>query len=334
MPSASDWMETDETAKQYLSRLLTDRPFAHLPPPLHRIPLRAGNVVEIVGPSPSAKTQILIQERLLVLVHNIFVCIYLCEYCISTSGRRILKGSIGFQASISCILPKEWKGVHYGGLGRPVVFIDLDCRFDILIFSSSLKQHILEAKGKSIPSIKGAAANMYDNDLVAESMRKFMYIRCYDSIQFLATLKTMHNQLQKGKEAHGIGAYLMIIDSIGAFYWMDRALAFMPRDRGNRKCFSLQGVSETVVQEIKKILLAHPMVVLSTKTVSIEDKYTSNEIVRNVGKCYGQNSLDDLSAKSRCPILSYREYMPLAWQSFVSHRILVCPSGVHKIFGS
>ncbi|VFR00851.1 unnamed protein product [Cuscuta campestris] len=290
MPSASDWIETDETAKQYLSRLLTDRPFAHLPPPLHRIPLRAGNVVEIVGPSPSAKTQILIQ------------------------------------ASISCILPKEWKGVHYGGLGRPVVFIDLDCRFDILIFSSSLKQRILEAKGKSIPSIKGGGANMYDNDLVAESMRKFMYIRCYDSIQFLATLKTMHNQLQKEKEAHGIGAYLMIIDSIGAFYWMDRALAFMPHARGNRKCFSLQGVSETVVQEIKKILLAHPMVVLSTKTVSIEDKYSSNEIVRNVGKCYGQNSLDDLSAKSRCPVLSYREYMPLAWQSFVSHRILVCPS--------
>nr|GMD80810.1 DNA repair protein XRCC2 homolog isoform X2 [Ipomoea batatas] len=90
--SARDWIETDETAKQYLSRVLTERPFVPLPPPIHRLPLRAGNIVEIVGPSPSAKTQILADAE-------------------------------------------------------------------------------------------------YDKELFAESMRRFLYIRCYDSIQFLATLK-------------------------------------------------------------------------------------------------------------------------------------------------
>lgn len=45
-----------------LSRRITrrERPLL-LPPPLDRVPLRLGNVVEIVGPSPSSKTHLLIQ---------------------------------------------------------------------------------------------------------------------------------------------------------------------------------------------------------------------------------------------------------------------------------
>ncbi|KAH0729123.1 hypothetical protein KY290_000300 [Solanum tuberosum] len=59
--SAREWIEADETAKQFLTRVFSERPFLPLPPPLHRIPLRPGNVVEIVGPSPSSKTRILMQ---------------------------------------------------------------------------------------------------------------------------------------------------------------------------------------------------------------------------------------------------------------------------------
>ncbi|KAH0729118.1 hypothetical protein KY289_000306 [Solanum tuberosum] len=59
--SAREWIEADETAKQFLTRVFSERPFLPLPPPLHRIPLRPGNVVEIVGPSPSSKPRILMQ---------------------------------------------------------------------------------------------------------------------------------------------------------------------------------------------------------------------------------------------------------------------------------
>uniref|UniRef100_M1D419 DNA repair protein XRCC2 homolog n=1 Tax=Solanum tuberosum TaxID=4113 RepID=M1D419_SOLTU len=90
--SAREWIEADETAKQFLTRVFSERPFLPLPPPLHRIPLRPGNVVEIVGPSPSSKTRILMQAK-------------------------------------------------------------------------------------------------YDKELFAVSMRRFLYIRCYDSFEFLATLK-------------------------------------------------------------------------------------------------------------------------------------------------
>lgn len=54
------WIDGDETAAEMLTRVLKERT-SLLVPPLHRVPLHVGNVVELVGPSGSAKTQILIQ---------------------------------------------------------------------------------------------------------------------------------------------------------------------------------------------------------------------------------------------------------------------------------
>ena len=48
---------------------------------------------------------------------------------------------------MNCILPKEWNGVHYGGLERLVMFIDLDCRFDVTRLSEMLKHRIMEPIG-------------------------------------------------------------------------------------------------------------------------------------------------------------------------------------------
>ncbi|KAJ8752389.1 hypothetical protein K2173_004025 [Erythroxylum novogranatense] len=178
------WIEVDESAKDMVSRLLlAHASFSLLPPSFHNLPLRLGNVVEIVGPSPSAKTHILIQ------------------------------------AAINSILPKEWDGVHYGGLEQLVIFIDLDCRFDVLRLSQLLRIRILQANNNWSKS----NATSSDQNLFALCMRRFLYTRCYDSLEFLATLKTLHYQLQKEKEAQGISGCILMIDSIGAFHWVDRA---------------------------------------------------------------------------------------------------------------
>lgn len=39
------------------------------------------------------------------------------------------------------------------------------------------------------PSGSKDAEAEYDKELFAVSMRRFLYIRCYDSVEFLATLK-------------------------------------------------------------------------------------------------------------------------------------------------
>ncbi|KAH0732863.1 hypothetical protein KY289_004051 [Solanum tuberosum] len=181
------------------------------------------------------------------------------------------------------------------------------------------------------PSGSKDAHTEYDKELFSVSMRRFLYIRCYDSFEFLATLKTLHFQLQKEKEAHGSGVYLLMIDSIGAFYWMDRASPSIPPGSNNRRSLSLQSVSDIAVQEIQKILVVHPMLVLTTKAASLQDKFTSREVIRSTGQLSIESNLDSRTIRSSTNAQLYREYMPSVWQSFVSHRILVRPSDSNEM---
>ncbi|KAB2048331.1 hypothetical protein ERO13_A13G091600v2 [Gossypium hirsutum] len=292
---AKAWLVEDESAREMLDRVLTERPFLLLPP-LHRVPLRVGNVVELVGPSSSSKTHILIQ------------------------------------AAITCILPKLWKGVSYGGLGHSAMFIDLDCRFDVLRFSELLNHRIMEAANGSSSKVgchqKDSEAQFermkpYNEELFALCMKRFLYIRCYDSSEFLATLKTLHYRLQKEREVHGVNVHLLLIDSIGAFHWVDRGSSSFPLECDNRKSWHLQNVSEAVVQEIRRLLLVHPMLVMATKAVVLGNKYSTNELTWNYRKWSAVDNPYSRNITSSDQQLPYREYMPAAWQSFVTHRILV-----------
>ncbi|GAU49472.1 hypothetical protein TSUD_91440 [Trifolium subterraneum] len=172
MNDKGHWIKGDESAAEMLKRVWRVRPFL-LPPPLHRVPLRVGNVLELVGPSPSAKTQILIQT------------------------------------AITCILPKHWNGIHYGGFDHLVLFIDLDSRFDINRFSQLLIYRIIEPYGEG--------SRHYDKALYDLCMARFLYVRCSDSFQFLQTLKTLSRRLDKEKEVHGVSVHLLMIDSLQWF---------------------------------------------------------------------------------------------------------------------
>ncbi|XP_026388185.1 DNA repair protein XRCC2 homolog isoform X1 [Papaver somniferum] len=283
MATPAEWINGDESAKEMLYRVLTERPFL-LIPPIHRVPLRVGNVVEIVGPSPSAKTQILMQ------------------------------------AAITSILPKEWKGVHYGGLERKVLYFDLDCRFDVERLAQLLRHHILSANRPSNKistemnenpqehdDTKDQTAN-YDEELFLACMKRFLYVRCYNSFEFLATLKTLRYRLQKESKGKSVAAHFLMIDSIGAFYWADRASTPLPVGGDNRKSLSLQSVVETVVKEIQKLLLVQPMLLLATKATILG----GGDFKRSFGRA-PQDASDFRTTRSS-QNHSYREYMPSVWQ--------------------
>ncbi|XP_057456611.1 DNA repair protein XRCC2 homolog isoform X2 [Lotus japonicus] len=282
------WIRVDESGSDMLRRVQRVRPFL-LPPPLHRVPLRAGNVLELLGPSPSAKTHILIH------------------------------------VAISCILPKHWKGIHYGGFDHAVLFLDLDCRFDILRFSQILIHRITQPRHQG-----EEAGENYDKALYDMCMTRFLYVRCSDSFEFLQTLKTLHRRLEREKEVH-----LLMIDSIGAFHWMDRASIFLSLKENNRKKLFLQSVSEAVVQDIKKLLQVHPMLVIATKSVIFGNRYSKAAI--EVKGNFMKNNWEERSSRGvtrNHQHFEYREYMPSVWQSFVTHRILVRSSDDHSITGS
>ncbi|KAF8091234.1 hypothetical protein N665_0451s0047 [Sinapis alba] len=303
---ARDWIRCDETAKQMLSRVLGDRAFLLLPPPLHRVPLRAGNVVEITGSSPTAKTQILIQS------------------------------------AITCILPKTWNGIHYGGLGKLVLFLDLDCRFDALRLSDMLKHRLLEANRigngawwqleesnvKNCRSALDKSKIVYDEELYVSCMKRFMYLRCYDSLELLSSLKTLHYRI-KLQEACGSQVGVLMIDSIGAFHWTDRLSSSLALDKNNRKSLSLTNVVETIVQEMKKLMQVHSLVVIATKATIYEDKYPTNE--NNLKLSSNNDLLGNASSKAQQP--PFREFMPSSWQAFVTHKIFIRKSGDHQSSG-
>ncbi|XP_042471223.1 DNA repair protein XRCC2 homolog [Zingiber officinale] len=280
------WIHGDESAKTMLARLLIERSLLLLPP-LHRLPLRVGNVVEITGPSSSAKSQVLLQ------------------------------------AAVHCILPKEWKGIRFGGLERIVIYFDLDCRFDVRRLTQILKFRILGVLGsingsnrahqEGFQEYHGEASIMnsvYD-ELIVACMKRFLYIRCYDSYEFLAALKTMHSRAQVESGVLGVGIHFLLIDSIGAFYWIDRSIQPSNSLDYKRGTMSFQHLVETIVQEIRKFLEVQPVLVLVSKA-SIFGAGTSIDAQRDIEMCTSSRDTDKVL---------YREYMPSAWQAFVTHRI-------------
>lgn len=103
------------------------------------------------------------------------------------------------------ILPKEVGGVQFGGLERKVVFFDLDCRFDVLRLSQILTQRISEICGKYplgcdfflfmiilkklTTFCLGSIGKISFDKLFCDCMNRFLYVRCYNSSEFLSSLK-------------------------------------------------------------------------------------------------------------------------------------------------
>ncbi|KAF7038817.1 hypothetical protein CFC21_048935 [Triticum aestivum] len=287
-----DWLSMDETAAAFLSRSLSTRPPILLPPPLHRAPLRPGNVVEIAGPSGSGKSQLLLMS------------------------------------AVQCILPKEWEGVYFGGLGKAVMYIDLDCRFDVLRLAQILRKRIAACYGSVHPTNENFVTDgskdkfhSFESTLFSDCMKRFLYVRCYNSSELVAALKSLKSQSEARSEVFGIGVYFLMLDSIGAFYWIDRAL--QPTRESKGKTLSFQSITETVVQEIHKFLQLQPILVLVTKApIYGEGITTSNDFQRGSLKHMSEDSTALRYPKREEERNgSCREYMPSAWQTFVTHRI-------------
>lgn len=99
------------------------------------------------------------------------------------------------------------------------------------------------------------------------------------------------------------------------------------KEKTEKKKLFLQTVSEAVVQNIKKLLQVHPMLIIATKSVIFGNRYStaSNEVKGNMEERCSKNV-----TRNHQNYL-YREYMPSVWQSFVTHRILVRSSDEHPV---
>ncbi|MCO5611180.1 hypothetical protein L7F22_065430 [Adiantum nelumboides] len=225
-------------------------------------------------------------------------------------------------AAIACVLPKQSDGISYGGSEGAVMMFDLDCRFDMLRFIDSLQLRIHEARARHVETTKNYSKG--DDCVFTSCLKGFFYIRCYSSFHFLAVLKTLHAKVKRLSDA-GSSPHLLMIDSINAFYWIDRAVSSATSLGAGvgRTALSVQVVCEAVVQELSHILESHPMLILSTKSL-IQSLPSTDRI--NAGGYEDRNMLVDKDqaltkeGKGRAVL---RDFMPAVWQGFVTHRLLL-----------
>ncbi|XP_045898434.1 DNA repair protein XRCC2, partial [Micropterus dolomieu] len=105
-----------------------------------------------------------------------------------------------------CVLP-----VASGGLEVDVVFVDTDYSLDMLRLVSILDSRLNTARSTGSPS----AAS--DEAALRSCLSRLLVVHCSSSSQLLLTLHFLETSLSSRP-----GLALLLIDSISAFYWLDR----------------------------------------------------------------------------------------------------------------
>lgn len=332
------------------------------------------------------------------------------------------KSPVLAQVAMTCILPKQWNGVFYGGWEGVVWMLDLDCRFDIRRFACALQERINRARGvqkgrppldflknlsgmaspgeipKGVPPGEahadadadaeaeadvGAPAAMpregndsqppsatpeapseaheIDEWLLATCLARLRVRRIHSTFQLLTALKTLGpamEQLSPGAGGQESPSKLLIIDSIGAFHWLDRAVPSAGSKHGGHefsRTLTLSAGTGAAVRELRHLAGKHKLLILAAKCSvypepNPEPPLDRRQVARAVNgaqppgsslpshEAGGHGDLawgpppgrslteigSQIAARGRPSGSSHhREFMPDSWQAFVTHRVLL-----------
>lgn len=186
-----------------------------------------------------------------------------------------------------CILPKAGGGLEVG-----LLFIDTDFHFDMLRLVTILEHRLFQGREETIKQCLG----------------RFFFINCISSPQLLLTLYSLDNLFC----AHP-SLCLLIIDSMSAFYWIDRV--------NGGESLSLQEANlKKCAQVLEKLVREHHLVLLATTQTIMQKSPVTAE---SLGKYHSNANMD------------YRPYLCKSWQQLISHRIIFskhCQPGATKGF--
>ncbi|KAE8595674.1 hypothetical protein XENTR_v10015837 [Xenopus tropicalis] len=176
-----------------------------------------------------------------------------------------------------CILPKS-----DGGLQVEVIYIDTDYHFDMLRLVTILEHRLAQNTEEAVKQCLG----------------RFFLLYCNSSVQLLLTLYSLENMFCSHPSL-----CLLIIDSISAFYWIDRnngGETFAKQETNLRKC-----------TELLHKLLKEYQLVLFASTQAIMQK-SPNEAGEGPSRSGKQNSSS----------MDYKPYLCKLWQQGATHRVL------------
>ncbi|XP_070708936.1 DNA repair protein XRCC2 isoform X2 [Pempheris klunzingeri] len=181
-----------------------------------------------------------------------------------------------------CVLPAT-----IGGLEVDVVFVDTDYSLDMLRLVSILESRLNAARSTGSPS--GGA----DEAVLRSCLSRLLVVHCSCSSQLLLTLHFLETSLSSRP-----GLALLLIDSVSAFYWLDRCeggASFAKQEEKLGKCAELLG----------RLLRDYRITVFATC-----------HAIRK--SCSGSSSSSSSSSSSEYD----RPYLCRPWQRLVTHRLL------------
>ncbi|XP_026218113.1 DNA repair protein XRCC2 [Anabas testudineus] len=181
-----------------------------------------------------------------------------------------------------CVLPKA-----AGGLEVDVGFVDTDYSLDMLRLVSILDNRLNAARSTSSP-LAGS-----DEAVLRSCLSRLLVVHCSSSSQLLLTLHFLENSLSSRP-----ALALLLIDSISAFYWVDRSEGGASVTKQEERLSKCAGLLHRLLRDYKITVFA-----------------TCHAIRRsNSGPSSSSSSSSD----------SDRFYLCRPWQQLVTHRLLCC----------
>ncbi|XP_077159490.1 DNA repair protein XRCC2 [Paroedura picta] len=174
---------------------------------------------------------------------------------------------------VRCVLPKAG-----GGLEVSLLFIDTDFHFDMLRLVTLLEHKLSQSS----------------EELIKQCLGRFFLVTCNSSAQLLLTLYSLENMLCSHPSL-----CLLMIDSMSAFYWIDRA------NGGDN--LSLQETNlRRCVQCLETLLRQHHLALFATTQTIMQKSSNSAE---SSGRLQDEGNAD------------YRPYLCKSWQQLITHRL-------------
>ncbi|XP_016052432.1 PREDICTED: DNA repair protein XRCC2, partial [Miniopterus natalensis] len=180
-----------------------------------------------------------------------------------------------YHLTARCILPRS-----AGGLEVEVLFIDTDSHFDLLRLVTILEHRLPQS---SEERVKGCLARLF-------------LVHCSSSSQLLLTLHSLETVFCRRPSL-----CLLILDSLSAFYWIDRA-------NGGDSVTSQESTLKKCAQLLEKLVNQHRLVLFAT----------TQSLMQRAPSSTGGPSASSRPSEAG---VEYRPYLCQAWQRLVGQRL-------------
>ncbi|XP_062582266.1 DNA repair protein XRCC2-like [Saccostrea cucullata] len=193
------------------------------------------------------------------------------------------------------ILPKSWKSIPLNGKDATVIFIDNDYKFCILRLVTLMESRINMIL-KNVGQHEQTTSDV--EMLIQKSLSKLSLIRCSSSADLLVTLYSLEQTILSNPNLA-----VIMIDSISAFYWIDKCNC--------GESLSAQERNVRLVTEVlSKFVKDFSVVVIATKC-----EYFKKKIPKDDPYSETSSSVPDK--------MDHQEFLCKPWGQLVTQRFIL-----------